>query len=84
MHADGSLEALAACAEVVIAADERMVSISAGGGGYGSPHEREAHRVAHDVREGWVSRDRAEAIYGVVLRDNFTVDEERTSHLRRQ
>ncbi len=83
MHPDGSLEPLAACAEVVIAADERMVSISAGGGGYGAPHEREAYRVAHDVREGWVSRDRAEAVYGVVLRDNLTVDTEKTTELRR-
>ncbi len=83
MHPDGSLEPLAACAEVVIAADERMVSISAGGGGYGAPHEREAYRVAHDVREGWVSRERAEAVYGVALHDDLTVDNETTRHLRR-
>ncbi len=84
MHADGSLEPLAACAEVVIAADERMVSISAGGGGYGAPYEREAYRVAHDVREGWVSRERAESIYGVALYDDMSVDENRTAQLRRQ
>jgi len=83
MHPDGSLEPLAACAEVVIAADERMVSISAGGGGYGAPHEREAYRVAHDVREGWVSRERAEAVYGVALHDDLTVDNEKTKELRR-
>ena len=83
MHPDGSLEPLAACAEVVIAADERMVSISAGGGGYGAPHEREAYRVAHDVREGWVSRERAEAVYGVALHDDLTVDKEKTKELRR-
>jgi len=83
MYPDGSLEPLAACAEVVIAADERMVSISAGGGGYGAPHEREAYRVAHDVREGWVSRERAEAVYGVALHDDLTVDNEKTKELRR-
>ena len=53
------------------------------GGGYGAPHEREAYRVAHDVREGWVSRERAEAVYGVALHDDLTVDNETTRHLRR-
>ncbi len=43
-----------AIAEVDIAPDEAMVSISCGGGGYGHPHERDPERVAHDVREGWV------------------------------
>ena len=38
---------------------ERIVSVSAGGGGYGDPLERAPERVLHDVREGWVSPERA-------------------------
>jgi N-methylhydantoinase B len=38
-----------------------------GGGGFGDPMLREAERVASDYSAGVVSRDAAEAIYGVVL-----------------
>ncbi len=48
---------------------QRIVSVSAGGGGYGSPLERDPEQVRHDVLEGWVSRQRAEDVYGVVLTD---------------
>ncbi|MDQ0470651.1 hydantoinase B/oxoprolinase family protein [Labrys wisconsinensis] len=81
-RADGSLEPVPACAEVVIAADEAMVSISCGGGGYGRPHERDPERVAHDVREGWIDRARAEAVYGVALAADLTVDPAATQRLR--
>jgi N-methylhydantoinase B len=59
-----------------------MVSISCGGGGYGSPGERAPSRVAEDVREGWVSRARAESIYRVSLTDELQVDEAATRRLR--
>ena len=49
---------------------ERIVSVSAGGGGYGDPLTRDPAAVLHDVREGWVSRERALAVYGVVLSDS--------------
>jgi N-methylhydantoinase B len=60
MRPDGQLEPVPNCAEVLIRPDERMVSISCGGGGYGAPAERDPAHVAHDVREGWISRQRAE------------------------
>ena len=79
---DGSLEPLPPCAEILIKSDERMVSISAGGGGYGAPTEREVERVIRDVREGWVSRERARDIYGVVLTPALTLDHVATQQLR--
>jgi N-methylhydantoinase B len=82
-RADGALEPVPNCAEVVIRPDEAMVSYSCGGGGYGPPHERAIERVAHDVSEGWVSRERAEAVYGVAFGDNG-VDLERTAALRQK
>jgi N-methylhydantoinase B len=81
-RADGSLEAVPPCAEVVIASNEAMVSISGGGGGYGRPFERAPHRVAADVAEGWISRERAENIYGVALDTDGVVDLEKTERIR--
>jgi N-methylhydantoinase B len=57
--------------------DDILVMRTAGGGGYGDPLEREAERVARDVRLGYVSPDRAMAVYGVVL-DGDDVDLEAT------
>jgi len=41
--------------------------ISAGGGGYGDPLEREPERVLSDVVSGKVSTEAARAVYGVVI-----------------
>ena len=79
---DGSLEQVPACAEVEIHEDEAMVSISCGGGGYGSPRLRAPDRVRHDVEEGWVSRDRAASVYGVILTDELAVDQTATAQAR--
>jgi N-methylhydantoinase B len=46
---------------------QRIVSISSGGGGYGSPLDRDPALVLDDVLEGWVSRERAREVYGVEL-----------------
>lgn len=83
-RADGTLESLPACAEATIGADETMVSISCGGGGYGRPCEREIARVVHDVREGWVSRERARSVYGVALSSKLELDRTETMRLRRE
>jgi N-methylhydantoinase B len=82
-RADGSLEPVGNCAEVVIRPDEAMVSYSCGGGGYGPPHERAIERVVHDVSEGWVTRVRAEEVYAVAVGAEG-IDEARTAELRRK
>ncbi|MFH8135767.1 hydantoinase B/oxoprolinase family protein [Pantoea osteomyelitidis] len=55
--------------------------IGAGGGGYGSPLEREPERVLADVNSGYVSAAQAEKHYGVIIR-NGEIDNPRTSALR--
>ena len=57
---------------------------SSGGGGWGSPLKRDPQKVAWDVKNGYVSREKAFSEYGVVLRDDFTVDEAATAELRDQ
>src|SRR5689334_16328138 len=39
-----------------------------GGGGLGNPRERDPERVLHDVRNGYVSIDKARDVYGVAIR----------------
>ena len=46
---------------------EFVRSVDNGGSGYGDPLNREPARVLEDVIEGYVTRDHAEAAYGVVF-----------------
>jgi N-methylhydantoinase B len=55
---------------------------SGGGGGFGDPRTRDPERVARDVREGYVSRERAKDLYGVVVQSDGTLDAKGTSDLR--
>ncbi len=65
--ADGSEVALEPIGDVTLRPGEWVRGREAGGGGYGDPLDRDPERVRADVLEGWVSRERAEADYGVVL-----------------
>ncbi len=53
-----------------------------GGGGYGDPKLRPAELVAQEVRDGLVSREAAERLYGVVLTPALAVDGAATKLLR--
>ncbi|MGH2944753.1 MAG: hydantoinase B/oxoprolinase family protein [Solirubrobacteraceae bacterium] len=64
--------------------DEVRVGVSTGGGGYGNPIDRDAERVRRDVRDGLVTRATAEAVYGVVVSDDWdpVLDEAATAARR--
>jgi N-methylhydantoinase B len=54
-----------------------------GGGGFGPPHERDPQKVAHDVRQGYVSLRAAAELYGVAFDETtLEVDEPATTRLR--
>jgi N-methylhydantoinase B len=53
-----------------------------GGGGWGDPLDRDIERVRHDVMEEFVSREAARRDYGVVLKDDFSLDVPATQALR--
>jgi N-methylhydantoinase B len=57
---------------------------SGGGGGFGSPLEREPERVAFDVREGYISAEAAQRDYGVVVTAEGMLDAEASAKLRAQ
>jgi N-methylhydantoinase B len=78
----GEVTTQPSCGGVSLAPGETIISVSAGGGGYGLPIERDPARVARDVAEGWVSRARAREVYGVVLDDRGAVDVVATAQRR--
>jgi N-methylhydantoinase B len=70
-------------------AGDAYILRSGGGGGYGSPLERDLAALQRDVRCGYVSKDAAEELYGAVFEpDSLVIDaaasEARRAELRRQ
>ncbi len=55
---------------------------TSGGGGYGDPERRDPALVAADVRNGYVSRQAAETVYGVMLDEKGAVLAEATAARR--
>jgi N-methylhydantoinase B len=80
---DGSLTDLPGCHGVTLEPGERIVSYSAGGGGYGPPWERDPASVKHDVDEGWITRERAAEVYGLVVDAAGEIDREASEAKRR-
>ncbi len=55
-----------------------FVTRTGGGGGYGDPLTRPVDEVLHDVSTGAISREAALSQYGVAVRDDLTVDADRS------
>jgi N-methylhydantoinase B len=67
--------------------NERIVSESAGGGGYGDPLQRDPELVRWKAREEYISVEKAREVYGVVLDtkpERYGVDYEATKKLREE
>ncbi len=68
-----------------LAPNDKISFIISGGGGYGDPLSREPERVLKDVKQGYVSIEKAKTDYGVVIRpDTIEVDLESTKLLRKE
>jgi N-methylhydantoinase B len=68
---------------VQLAEGDRVNVIAGGGGGYGDPLERDIEEVRWDVINGYVSLERAQQDYGVILfPDTFEIDMKATKQLR--
>ncbi len=65
-----------------IPAHDRLHLEMAGGGGFGNPFERDAARVAEDVRNGIVTIASARDLYGVAVGHDGCVDAAATAALR--
>jgi N-methylhydantoinase B len=62
--------------------ESEVIVRTGGGGGWGDPLDREPLLVRADVIEEFVSRQAAAEFYGVVLRDDLTLDEAATARQR--
>ncbi len=74
LDADGNRAELPKAAAIEVAPGERVCSLTSGGGGYGDPLDRDPSLVLEDVLEGWVSRERALAVYGVAFAGDGAAD----------
>ncbi|MEK7874938.1 MAG: hydantoinase B/oxoprolinase family protein, partial [Pseudomonadota bacterium] len=67
----------------VLQAGDAYILRSGGGGGYGSPLERDLAALERDVRCGYVTKAAAEECYGAVFRDaTLTIDAAATQKRR--
>ncbi|PCI54386.1 MAG: hydantoinase [Alphaproteobacteria bacterium] len=79
---NNSVEKLPACAQVTVQENERIISISTGGGGYGDPMQRDPERVLSDYLNGYITKERSKTTYGVVITEENEIDNYETAHIR--
>ena len=79
---DGQQRALPSAGSITLIRGERLVSYSTAGGGYGPPAERAPSQVALEVKERWISAERAISVYHVALTSAGDVDWDETRKLR--
>jgi N-methylhydantoinase B len=89
LTADGKRRPLDPIGQVELQPGELLGHDLSGGGGYGSPLDREPERVREDVLSRWVSFERARDVYGVVftadlLTDDLTIDADATARRREE
>jgi len=79
VRSDGSEQVLPSkCDEVDVEPGDMLIYRTAGGGGWKDRLERPVEWVARDVSFGLVSREKAKSGYGVILREDGSVDEAAT------
>jgi N-methylhydantoinase B len=67
---------------VPVPVQSEVIVRTGGGGGFGDPLERDPAAVRNDVREEFITLAAAREDYGVVLRDDLTLDEAATKRQR--
>ena len=80
--ASGEVIACDGWGDVTLEPGDSAIGVSCGGGGYGSPLERDPARVKHDVDEGYITRGRGEAVYGVAFDADGEIDVAETERRR--
>ncbi len=69
-EAEGGLRRyISAAGRVRVPRGDTWTAVATGGGGYGSPHERDPERVRIEVRDGVIGRAAALEVFGVVVGD---------------
>jgi N-methylhydantoinase B len=83
-HADGTRTYTSVAGQTLVREGESWTAYSSGGGGWGSPLDRDAETVRRNVRDEWISIETAREVFGVVLNEDFerTVDADATARRR--
>ena len=77
--ANGDTQVLPTISTIHMKAGDRFKLEQSGGGGYGDPLTRDPGMTLEDVRNGYVSVEKAAEEYGVVIDpDRLTIDHEAT------
>jgi N-methylhydantoinase B len=80
---DGSEERWRKISNLPLQKGETVSFQGGGGGGYGSPFERDPEKVRLDVIDGYVSLERAKQDYGIVIeKTTLKIDTQATEELR--
>lgn len=79
---DGAVQRGARVPSTAMAQGDVISIVTGGGGGYGDPLERPAEDVHADVIDGYLTAERAEAEYGVVIGGDGAVDARASQALR--
>jgi N-methylhydantoinase B len=82
IHSDGSQDRIPPKITKRVLRGDRLVSITPGGGGWGDPKERSPEEVRRDVIEELITVETAQDVYGVVLKDDLSVNVEATKNRR--
>lgn len=65
VRADGETQRYASCTALPLSRNDVVKVYTATGGGYGDPTKRSRDQVRQDIKNGYISGDRAAEIYGV-------------------
>ena len=83
-HADGKRTFTSSAGQLLIREGETWNGVSAGGGGWGNPLDRNPEQVRRDLRDEWISEDTARNVFGIVVGDDLerSLDLAATEQLR--
>jgi len=83
-HADGKKTFTSVAGQTLVKQGESWIAYSSGGGGWGSPCDRDPEIVRRNLRDGTISETTARDVFGVVLKDNLekTLDVKATEKRR--
>ncbi|MFC3051890.1 hydantoinase B/oxoprolinase family protein [Kordiimonas pumila] len=65
LRKDGSEQQYSSCTAIPLKKDDVVKVATANGGGYGAPKDRPVAKVLEDIKNGYITKERAFEIYGV-------------------